>query len=138
MRLPQGLSDHSILLCELAAVLHDVRDWKYHGASADARLAVGEFLDSLPRPLEKADRDLVLEIIARLGFKEELAAGGGAGAASMFPELAVVQDADRLDAIGAIGIARTFTFGGRFNRVRRGPCAQGPCMQISRTRPSTR
>jgi uncharacterized protein len=56
---------------------------------------------------------LVARIIENVGFKTELGQGG---VPVVFPELACVQDADRMDAIGAIGIARTFTYGGTKNR----------------------
>ena len=55
----------------------------------------------------------IVDIISRMGFKEEL---GGPATVQLPAEFAVVQDADRLDAIGAIGIGRTFTFGGAKNR----------------------
>ncbi|BBN04582.1 uncharacterized protein MPTK1_3g05870 [Marchantia polymorpha subsp. ruderalis] len=62
--------------------------------------------------IEPIKKEAVMTIIQSMGFKEEL------NASSQWkysPELAVVQDADRLDAIGAIGIGRTFTFGGARN-----------------------
>ena len=53
-------------------------------------------------------RNCAQQVIKNVGFKDELKGG-----CELFPELAAVQDADRMDAIGAIGIARTFTFGGK-------------------------
>lgn len=89
---------------ELAALLHDVRDPKYSG-DEDATVALSaEFLRSLNYPEEKLE--LVLAILRRVSYSSDL----GSGEVS-FPELAAVQDADRLDAIGAIGVVRCFSYG---------------------------
>ncbi|OQR91605.1 hypothetical protein ACHHYP_04544 [Achlya hypogyna] len=93
----------------LAALLHDIDDWKYSGAETSERALA--FLRSQNVEAEKID--FILKIIKGVGFKEELGTTG----APMFPELACVQDADRLDAIGALGIARCLTFGGHKKRV---------------------
>jgi len=99
-----------VLVCELAALLHDVADWKFHGGDETAGpRAAREWLQS--QSAEPAVIDAVCDIIARVSFK-------GAGVATDMPTLEgrCVQDADRLDAIGAIGIARAFAFGGHFGR----------------------
>ncbi|ETW00859.1 hypothetical protein, variant 2 [Aphanomyces invadans] len=77
----------------LAALLHDIDDWKYTG-------------------LDSTDRARAFLQTQGIGFKEEL----GSEKIEMFPELACVQDADRLDAIGAIGVARCLTYGGHKKR----------------------
>lgn len=92
---------------ELAALLHDVWDHKFHDgdAAAEARGWLEE---------TGADGETVAhvgDIIARLSFK-----GAGVETPMASPEGAVVQDADRLDALGAIGIARTFAYGGSKGR----------------------
>jgi len=96
---------------ELAALLHDIRDWKYSGSETAGIEAVQEFLARHLYPEEKTKQ--VLFIIENIGFKTEL----GKKNLEITPELAVVQDADRLDAIGAIGIARTFAYGGAHKRA---------------------
>jgi len=91
---------------ELAALLHDIADWKFHdGDAAAGPRAARAWLTELA--VDAATIDHVCEIIERLSFK-------GSGVADEMPLLEgrVVQDADRLDAIGAIGIARTFAYGG--------------------------
>ncbi|GFR45468.1 hypothetical protein Agub_g6867 [Astrephomene gubernaculifera] len=112
----EGLSPEATALVDLAALLHDVRDWKYSGSDGATAEAVQGFLTAHDVDSDTIDR--VLDIISRVGFKEELGAGGaGGGAPGLSLEAAIVQDADRLDAIGAIGIARCFTFGGAKHRV---------------------
>lgn len=114
-----------LLLVALAAVLHDVGDHKY-AAAGSAEALIRAFLGQYDLPT--ADVELVLRIVRGVSFKGERAASA-TGQPVVFPELAVVQDADRcasfagralirssLDAIGAIGIARAFTYGGRFAR----------------------
>jgi len=91
---------------ELAALLHDVADWKFHGGDdAAGPKAARAWLESLGADSETIEH--VCEIIATISFK-------GAKVATPMRTLEgrVVQDADRLDAIGAVGIARTFAYGG--------------------------
>lgn len=99
-----------VVVTELAALLHDIADWKFHGGDETAGPRTARIW------LEKNDVDAavtehVCGIIAGLSYK-------GAGVATDMPTLEgrCVQDADRLDAIGAIGIARAFAFGGHFGR----------------------
>jgi uncharacterized protein len=94
------------LVVELAALLHDIADSKFHGGNEDIgpQTAVA-FLQTLQ--VDEAVIHHVEQIIRHMSFKASFGE-------QVFhsPELAVVQDADRLDAIGAIGIARAFTYGG--------------------------
>ncbi|MDR6226091.1 HD domain-containing protein [Desmospora profundinema] len=93
-------------IVELAALLHDIADWKFHGGDETIGPATARtWLQSLQTPKEITDP--VCRIIATLSFK-----GAHVPTPMETLEGAVVQDADRLDAIGAIGIARTFAYGG--------------------------
>ena len=100
------------LVVALGALLHDIADSKFHGGNEEIgpELAA-DFLDSIG--LDTAVRDHVITIIKEISFKNTLT---GQMPNEKSPELMVVQDADRLDAIGAIGIARAFNFGGFKNR----------------------
>lgn len=111
----EGLGADGVLLVDLSALLHDVRDWKYSGNDGATSDAVDIFLRGLGMGQDTIQR--VLSIIASVGFKEELAAPLASGRPPLELEAAIVQDADRLDAIGAVGIARCFTFGGAKHRV---------------------
>ena len=98
------------LVVELAALLHDIADSKFHGGDEElGPRKAREFLGQLPVSQSVADH--VVQIVRNISFK-----GGNVAAAFRSPELAVVQDADRLDALGAIGIARAFNYGGFKNR----------------------
>ncbi|KAL0037341.1 hypothetical protein WJX79_002961 [Trebouxia sp. C0005] len=105
-------------LVEIASLLHDIQDWKYSGSETAAATTVEEYLQQHSYPQDK--QKAVLDIIQGIGFKDEI----GAGRRITSPEFAVVQDADRLDAIGAIGIARCFTFGGKFPQPLYDPAIQ--------------
>lgn len=89
-----------LFIIELAALLHDIADWKSHNGNDDIGPQLArEWLESL-----KVDENVishVCQIIKDLSFK-----GAGVRADMKTLEGMVVQDADRLDAIGAIGIAR--------------------------------
>lgn len=102
---------------QLAALLHDIGDWKFHAGdeSVGPRLA-REWLQ--PLAVDEATIAHVCEIIANLSFK-----GAAVKPAPLSPEGQVVQDADRLDAIGAIGIARAFAYGGAKGREMHDPDA---------------
>lgn len=100
-----------LLLVTLAALLHDIADSKFNNGDEEIgpQLA-GNFLRTLG--LSEAVILEVQQIIRNLSYKASL---GKIEFSSR--ELDIVQDADRLDAIGAIGIARAFTYGGYKNRV---------------------
>jgi uncharacterized protein len=114
-----------LLIVSLAALLHDIADSKFNGGDEEIgpRIA-GEFLHGL-----KLDAQIIEQvqlIIKNLSFKASL---GTINYQSK--ELDIVQDADRLDAIGAIGIARAFTYGGYKNRVLYDP-AISPKLNMSK------
>jgi uncharacterized protein len=98
-------------LVELAALLHDVADHKFHGGDeAAGPRAAREWLGSLGVAEETTSH--VATIIAELSFK-----GAGVPTPMSTREGAVVQDADRLDALGAVGVARAFAYGGSRGRA---------------------
>ncbi|SHK81627.1 uncharacterized protein SAMN05444266_101236 [Chitinophaga jiangningensis] len=100
-----------LLVVELGALLHDIADSKFHGGDEEIGPArAGAFMESLALPQHVIDH--VKNIIRYISFK-----GGHNENGFYSTELGIVQDADRLDAIGAIGIARAFNYGGFKNRA---------------------
>lgn len=96
---------------ELAALLHDVADSKFH----DGNEEIGPATAAAFLQKEKVPADIslhVVQIVRHMSYKNSLEAGGFTSR-----EMQVVQDADRLDAIGAIGIARAFSYGGYNKRL---------------------
>jgi uncharacterized protein len=96
---------------ELAALLHDIADSKFHGGDEEiGPRKAREYLSNAGIEVHKVDH--IVSIIENVSFK-----GGHNTRNHSSIELDIVQDADRLDAIGAIGIARTFNYGGFKNRA---------------------
>lgn len=104
------------LLVELAALLHDVGDYKYTKDNEEDMSIVQRFLEEVG--LEEGQREEIVAIITGMGFKNEVSKKLNAEPTL---EFAIVQDADRLDAIGAIGVARCFTYGGSKNSALHDP-----------------
>jgi len=101
-----------ILVVELAALLHDIADSKFHdGDESIGPKKAKDFL--ITQNIDTAIVTHVINIIANMSFSKSL--DNTVKFNSL--ELQVVQDADRLDAIGAIGIARAFNYGGFKNRA---------------------
>ncbi len=93
-------------IVELGALLHDIADSKFHnGDETVGPKVASDFLRSQGASEEVIDH--VIKIIENISFK-----GGNEEQKFTSIELDIVQDADRLDAIGAIGIARCFNYGG--------------------------
>lgn len=107
-----------LLVVELAALLHDIADWKAHGGDSSVGPEAARcWLMSLD--LEQAVIEHVCQIIASISFK-----GAGVERPVLSLEGKIIQDADRLDAIGAIGIARAFAYGGAKGRLIHDPEAK--------------
>lgn len=103
--------DVDMLVVELGALLHDIADSKFHNGDEEiGPKTASDFLASLE--VSEAVIEHVENIVRHISFKGSLE-----GQKWTSPELSVVQDADRLDAIGAIGIARTFNYGGHKGRT---------------------
>ncbi|MDL5513435.1 HD domain-containing protein [Arenibacter sp. M-2] len=100
-----------VLVVSLGALLHDIADAKFNGGDETVGPQMAfEFLTSLE--VDKKIVDQVVNIIENISYKSSL----DSKKPFTSKELQVVQDADRLDAIGAIGIARAFNYGGFKNR----------------------
>ena len=96
---------------ELSALLHDIADPKFHNGDETLALKISkDFLEEIHVEGELIEQ--VLFVIKNISFKNRAEAPENPPL-----ELQIVQDADRLDAIGAIGIARTFNFGGFKNNL---------------------
>jgi uncharacterized protein len=107
VRLARRLAEEEgadVFLCELAALTHDLADWKINPDEARALADLRGWLSE--HGADEPTVVAVMEIITSMSFK------GGGGAPMRTLEGQIVQDADRLDAIGAIGIARAFAYGG--------------------------
>jgi uncharacterized protein len=95
-----------LFIVELTALLHDIADWKFNEGNEDMGPKLAEeWLKSLE--VSELEINKVTKIIKTMSFK-----GGTTNSSQETIEGKVVQDADRLDAIGAIGIARAFAYGG--------------------------
>ena len=109
----------------MGALLHDIADSKFHNGDETIGPTVArEFLFSLN--VDSNVIEHVIKIIENISFK-----GGNEAQKFKSPELDVIQDADRLDAIGAIGIARCFNYGGFKNRALFDPSIK-PNLQMSK------
>lgn len=105
--------DVDVLIVSLGALLHDIADAKFHdGDETLGPTMAKKFLESLS--VDRHIIDEVVSIITHISYKNSLSKKDGD---THSKELQVVQDADRLDAIGAIGIARAFHYGGFKNRT---------------------
>lgn len=101
--------DANLFYVEMAALLHDLDDWKLTGNNPDEKRAE---LWMQKLGMNQEDIAAIVQIIDEVSYK-----GAGVDTIPSTLEAQVVQDADRLDAIGAIGIARTFSYGGNKNRL---------------------
>jgi uncharacterized protein len=95
-----------LFIVELTALLHDIADWKFNAGNSDiATSLIKTWLESLGVEVHIINK--ITKIIETMSYK-----GGTTNASQETIEGQVVQDADRLDALGAIGIGRAFAYGG--------------------------
>lgn len=102
-----------MFIVQMAALLHDVEDWKLQ-ASKENKITVRKVLEDLD--LEIKDIEHICKIANNVSFK-----GVGVPDTMETREGKIVQDADRLDALGAMGIARLFTFSGHIGQPMHDP-----------------
>eukprot|EP00943_MAST-04B_sp_MAST-4B-sp1_P009291 g9291.t1 len=112
----EQVTEEEYEIVALSALLHDIADWKYSGSETAGVEAAKKYLEGIsgfaPEKVAK-----ICWIIQRVSFHDEI--GRSDEEINKMKQnkcLCIVQDADRLDAIGAIGIARCFTYGGKKKR----------------------
>lgn len=109
LKIAQSEKNVDVFLVEIAALLHDIGDWKLNTSDKTEEEILTETMTLLSFPKELQTK--VLDIVPNMSFsknvseKKELSIEGK-----------IVQDADRLDSLGAIGIARAFAYGGKQKR----------------------
>jgi uncharacterized protein len=112
------------LIIELAALLHDIEDHKFQTPQEENRLAHAmNFLHGIH--IAEHDIEQIFYIIRNISFSNDTSVQHKTS-----NELNIVQDADRLDALGAIGIARAFHYGGFKNREMYNPLVKPELFQI--------
>lgn len=117
-----------LFIIQMAALLHDLGDPKlYGGDTTVAKKIVPEFLNTLT--IDQTDKEHILDIVFNSSFSKTL----GNKSTNKSKEFEIVQDADRLDALGAIGIARVFAMGGKLGREIHNPKEQA-CQEITTER----
>ena len=99
----------NFFIVEMTALLHDIDDWKFSKSNDNNTTVTEKFLKSIE--VDEESIESIVRIIQTMSYK-----GGVVDSTQHTLEGKIVQDADRLDAIGAIGIARTFAYGGHKNR----------------------
>lgn len=126
IQIAQGSNDINILVVELGALLHDIADSKFHNGDESIGPKIArEFLE-----LHQVDENVIREVVSII---ENISFKNTKDKTKKYTskELQIVQDADRLDAIGAIGIARAFNYGGFKNRELYNPQIQ-PNLNMSK------
>ena len=104
-----------LFIVEMAALLHDIGDYKFFDGDEKKGLEiVGRYLNSLSFELPIIKK--ILDIINNTSFMKTLSQENNSAIEKKSPEFKSVSDADKLDAMGAIGIARVFTYGGYYHR----------------------
>lgn len=110
--------DFDPVVVELGALLHDIADSKFYDGNEDVDPEKARaFLKSLDVPDDILDH--IEQIIRNISYK-----GGNVEQNFRSKELDIIQDADRLDAMGAIGIARAFNYGGHKGRLLYNPAVK--------------
>jgi len=104
LNLAQMEGEGDLFIIEMASLLHDIPDEKLNVSQQDGMKKLLQWLNDVP--LELNQKEHIVQIIETISFK------GGNEAPLTSIEAKIVRDADRLDAIGAIGIARTFAYAG--------------------------
>lgn len=100
-----------MFIVEMGALLHDISDWKFNSKKdSESGLQARKWLEQFN--LDEKTINHICDIVAHVSFK-----GVGVTPEMKTLEGKVVRDADRLDALGAIGIARAFAYGGSVNRL---------------------
>ncbi len=106
-----------LFIIELAALLHDLGDWKFNKCTNKDKNPERKWLEGLQ--VDEKTINHVCQIIEDTSFK-----GASVKTPMKTKEGMIVRDADRLDGIGAIGIARTFAYGGKVGRPIYDPSAK--------------